>query len=192
MSLARYLIRAAEFQAGFYLGLNARELKLESIQIIQSSKRRLFAGLQKGFTLIELMIVVAIISILVSVAIPSYQNYTRRAKFTELVQATAPLKQAVEECVQSQGLTPGTAITGCAAGSNGVPVLPAATGMIGSFNQTAGGVIKVNSAIGLNMVDSTTSYSYVLSPVGGVVNANGTITWQTDPASTCLSLGLCK
>ncbi len=147
---------------------------------------------QQGFTLIELMIVVAIIGILAAVAIPSYQNYTKKAKFTEIVQATAPLKQAVDECVQSQGLAPGAAITGCAPGSNGVPALPAPTGMIASFAQTPAGAITVNSATGPGMVDSATSYSYVLSPAGGVVNAAGSITWQTDPTSTCLAAGLCK
>ena len=147
---------------------------------------------QKGFTLIELMIVVAIIGILAAVAIPSYQNYVKKAKFTEIVQATAPLKQAVDECVQSQGLAIGATITGCTPGSNGVPLLPAGSGKILSFAQTDGGVITVNSATGAGMVDSTTSYSYVLSPVGGVVNAAGSITWQTDPSSTCLAAGLCK
>lgn len=169
-----------------------QENKLKIMQITQTNINFSFARVEKGFTLIELMIVVAIIGILAAVAIPSYQNYTKKAKFTEIVQATAPLKQAVEECVQSQGLSPGATITGCAPGSNGVPALPVATGMIGSFNQTAGGVIKVSSAVGPSMVDSAASYSYVLSPVGGVVNANGTITWQTDPSSTCLNLGLCK
>ncbi len=56
---------------------------------------------QQGFTLIELMIVVAIIGILAAVAIPAYKNYTTKARFTEVVNSTAPIKTAVELCVQS-------------------------------------------------------------------------------------------
>ena len=55
--------------------------------------------IQKGFTLIELMIVIAIVGILAAVALPAYQNYTARAKFTEVVNSTAGVKGAVEECV---------------------------------------------------------------------------------------------
>ena len=53
---------------------------------------------QQGFTLIELMIVVAIIGILAAVAIPSYQNYTLKAKYTEVANAVAPYKTAVDLC----------------------------------------------------------------------------------------------
>ena len=56
---------------------------------------------QQGFTLIELMISVAIVGILASIALPSYQNYTRKAKFSEVVMATASVKAAVEACAQS-------------------------------------------------------------------------------------------
>ena len=61
---------------------------------------------QQGFTLIELMIVVAIIGILAAIAIPAYQDYTTRAKITEAVNALAPAKTSVSEFFISQGSMP--------------------------------------------------------------------------------------
>ena len=138
---------------------------------------------QKGFTLIELMIVVAIIGILAAVAIPAYSNYTKKAKFTEVVQAVSPLKLAVEMCVQSQGLAAG-AVSGCAAGSNGVPAaMPAATGYVASIAMNAGGNGEV-TATGTASVDSKT---FIMTPT---VDANGSVTWAT--SGTCKDAGLCK
>ena len=57
---------------------------------------------QKGFTLIELMIVVAIIGILAAVALPAYQNYSNRAAFSELVLAVTPRKTAIELAIQTR------------------------------------------------------------------------------------------
>ena len=53
-------------------------------------------SVKKGFTLIELMIVIAIVAILATIAVPSYQNYTKKAAISELLQASAPLRAEVE------------------------------------------------------------------------------------------------
>ncbi|WP_419178236.1 prepilin-type N-terminal cleavage/methylation domain-containing protein [Aeromonas caviae] len=60
---------------------------------------------QSGFTLIELMIVVAIVAILAAIALPAYQTYTLRAKFAEVVSAAGPAKTAFEVCAQGLDVT---------------------------------------------------------------------------------------
>ena len=60
------------------------------------------ARAQRGFTLIELMIVVAIIGILAAIAIPQYQDYVTRSRWSDNFQTIAPLKQAIAECAQNQ------------------------------------------------------------------------------------------
>ncbi|MCZ7565274.1 MAG: pilin [Burkholderiales bacterium] len=62
-------------------------------------------AIQKGFTLIELMIVVAIIGILAAIALPAYQDYTIRAKVSELIVAASALRTAATEKYQSDQTT---------------------------------------------------------------------------------------
>ena len=68
-------------------------------------------NLQKGFTLIELMIVVAIIGILAAVALPAYQDYTARAQVSEGFTMTSGQKTTIAEYAQTNGIYPGAATT---------------------------------------------------------------------------------
>lgn len=138
---------------------------------------------QAGFTLIELLIVVAIIGILAAIAVPSYQNYRNKARFSEVVQATQPFKMAVEGCIVTQGITSGTAVTGCANGSNGVPaaVAAGAAGLVDSVSVSGAGVITATS----DAIDGT-QFTFTLTPSVGTGNVTQ---WQS--GGSCQAAGLC-
>ena len=75
-------------------------------------------SMQKGFTLIELMIVVAIIGILAAVALPAYQDYTKRAKISEVVLAASGCRTSITEVIQSaSGSLPNANDWGCESAS---------------------------------------------------------------------------
>ena len=74
--------------------------------------------MQQGFTLIELMIVVAIIGILAAVALPAYQDYTIRAKMSEVILAMSACRTSITEVYQSGGTAPGANSWGCEAVSS--------------------------------------------------------------------------
>jgi type IV pilus assembly protein PilA len=138
--------------------------------------------MQKGFTLIELMIVVAIIGILAAIAIPAYQNYTAKAKFTEVISMTGGLKTGVEACVADGSCIGATATTiaNVNAGSGDIPSLPQASGNALATAITTAGVITGTAITGKGLAGET----YILTPT---INAtDGHVTWST-AGSTCLT-----
>jgi type IV pilus assembly protein PilA len=137
----------------------------------------------KGFTLIELMIVVAIIGILAAIALPAYQDYVAKAKFTEVSVGTSGLKTAVEICAQDQDT-----LTGCSdtKSGNGWSIdAVAAIGNIASI-ATADGVIT-STAVGASggPVNGLSGDTYIMTPA----YANGKVTWTI--TGTCKTAKIC-
>ena len=131
---------------------------------------------QAGFTLIELMIVVAIIGILAAVAIPAYQNYVIKAKFAEVESLANSYKTAVAACIQEMGSATdcGNGAAG-ATGANGVPATQATTHVASVV--VAGGVITVTPTSTTNAASTL-----VLTPTVGA----GATTWAKT-GSGCLA-----
>ncbi|MFK7865157.1 MAG: prepilin-type N-terminal cleavage/methylation domain-containing protein [Pseudohongiellaceae bacterium] len=133
----------------------------------------------KGFTLIELMIVVAIIGILAAVALPAYQSYTNRSRFSELVLSVTPLKNIIELRVQ---IVTTTSLADMDSGSNGAPAaIP--------VSPTAHGLSVTDGVITSTWMDDGTpldGITFVLTPTLG---AGGALSWAK--SGSCVAASLC-
>jgi type IV pilus assembly protein PilA len=145
---------------------------------------------QKGFTLIELMIVVAIVGILAAIAVPQYSTYVKKAKFTEVVSATSAPKLAVEVCyaaVRPDFTTAALALAQCSNGKNSIPAAPTAeSGLVKSLT-VASGVITGTGVASLDV--GGVASVITLTPSGADASAAVQLTWAK--TGSCTTAGLC-
>ncbi len=132
---------------------------------------------QRGFTLIELMIVVAIIGILAAIAIPSYTSYTQKARFSEAVLEASKWKTEVALALQTEGPTTLTPLV------NGYANIPAAVAVGAAVHgaSVAAGVITITWQSDSTVLAGST---YTLTP-SGITNTKWT------PGGTCDAAGWC-
>jgi len=149
---------------------------------------------QSGFTLIELMIVVAIVAILAAVALPAYQKYTQRAKFSEVVVAVAPAKAALDVCAQTYRGAQADLAGDCVAAASAALLngTGAVTDKIKSVVVDEDGIITATSDAALIGTEET--YVLVPTPLITAASAGVALQWKdtgTGVDGSCVRANLC-
>lgn len=134
---------------------------------------------QKGFTLTELMIVIAVIGILAAIALPAYDNYAKKTKFTEVVFAASAVKTSIDSCFQGRG---NHILTNCDSISE---VSIDASGVTAANNVNSVSIAPNTALVTVTGEPSVDNATYILSPIA----SNNSLIWTT--GGTCVAAGLC-